>query len=73
MRLGGIWNVDPEHGSEGRNQDAMVLPIDTDDGAIKTLLLGEAEVSHQANEDDTEEASEKSRTHGNYSGVQAEG
>ena len=73
MRLGRIRNVDPEHGPIGGNQDAMVLPIDADDGAIKTLLLGEAGVRHQADKDDTEEDSEKSRTHSNYSGVQAEG
>ena len=73
MRLGRIRNVDPEHGPIGGNQDAMAFRIDTNDRAVETLLLGEAGVRHQADKDDTEEDSEKSRTHGNYSGVQAEG
>jgi hypothetical protein len=41
----------------------MVLLIDTNDGAVKTLLLGEAGVSHQAEEEETGEDGEKSRTY----------
>ena len=63
MRLGGIWNVDPEHGPKGGNQDAMVFCIDTNDGTVETLLLGEAWLSRQVEEDETKEDSEKSCTH----------
>ena len=63
MRLGRIWNVDPEHGPKGGNQDAMVFRIDTNDGAVETFLLGEARERDQAEEKETGEDGEKSRTH----------
>jgi len=61
--LGLIWNVDPEHGPRGGNQNAMAFHIDTNDGAVETLLLGEAWLSRQVEEDETQEDSEKSCTH----------
>ena len=73
MRLGGIWNVDPEHGPKGGNQDAMAFRIDTNDGTVETLLLGKARGRKQAEEEETGEDGEKNRTHDKYSGVQAEG
>jgi hypothetical protein len=51
----------------------MAFRIDTNDGTVKTFVLGKAGVSHQVEEDEAEEDGEKSYTHGNYSGVQAEG
>ena len=63
MRLGGIRNVDPEHGPEGGNQDAMAFHIDTNDGTVKTFLLGKAGGRDQTEEEETEADAEKSRTH----------
>ena len=63
MRLGRIWNVDPEHGSIGGYQDAMAFRIDTNDGTVKTFLLGKAGGRDQAKEKETGEDGGKSRTH----------
>jgi len=63
VRLGGIRNVDPEHGPEGGNQDAMAFRIDTNDGTVETLLLGKARGRDQAEEKETGEDGGKSRTH----------
>jgi len=63
VRLGGIRNVDPEHGPIGGYQDAMAFRIDTNDGTIKTFLLGKARGRDQAEEEETGEDGEKSRTH----------
>ena len=41
----------------------MVLSVDTNDGAVETLVLGKAGVRDQAEEEETEEDGEKSRTH----------
>ena len=59
----GFRHIDTEHGSECGNQDAMVLFIDMNDGAVKTFVLGEAMVGHQAKEEEAEEDAEKGRTH----------
>jgi len=63
VRLGGIRNVDPEHGPIGGNQDAMAFRIDTNDGTVKTFLLGKAGGREQAEEKETGEDGGKSRTH----------
>jgi hypothetical protein len=41
----------------------MVFRIDTNDGTVETLLLGEAVGRDQAKEEETGEDGEKSRTH----------
>ncbi len=53
MRLGGIWNVDPEYGPEGRNQDAMAFRIDMNDGAVETFVLGKAGGQDQTEKEET--------------------
>lgn len=63
MRLGRIWNVDPEHGPKGRNQDAVVFLIDLNDGAVETFVLSKAGGRDQTENEETEEDGEKSRTH----------
>ncbi len=63
MRLGGIRNVDPEHGSVGGNQDAMAFRIDTNDGTVKTFLLGKGGGRDQPEEKETGEDGGKSRTY----------
>ena len=63
MRLGGIRYVDPEHGPESRNQDAIAFRIDTNDGTVKTFLLGKAGGRDQSEEKETGEDGGKSRTH----------
>ena len=62
MRLGRIRNLNPEHGPIGRNQDAMVFRIDTNNGTVETSVLGKARRRDQAKEKETEADDEKSRT-----------
>mgnify|MGYP003481469610 CR=1 FL=1 len=63
MRLGCIRNINPEHGAKCGNHNAVTFLINMNDGTVEALLFGEAGVSHETEEDKSEEASEKGRTH----------
>ena len=63
MWLGRIRDVYPEHGPMGRNQDAVAFFVDIDDGAVKALVFGRAGGRDQADEEESREDSESSRTY----------
>ena len=62
MGLACIRNIDPEHGPECGNQDAMTFLIDLNDGAVETFVLRKTRGSDQAEEEKTGEEGEKRRT-----------
>ena len=63
MRFGRVWSIDPKNGPKCGNQDSVVFRIDLNDGTVEAFVLGNTGGSYQAEEEETEEYGEKSRTH----------